>query len=209
MTTGTRRLQPHKREAITGAARTVFGREGYTRASIDAIATEAGVSTRTIYNHFANKEELFATVLETSAAQVADGFVEALERQLAGITDRREYLVRIGWAVTRQAVDFPEHFAMVRQIIPEARHFPAAVRDAWREAGPLRVQREVARHLSLLAEDGRLRGIDADRAATHFLALTTAGLNLRDQFELPEFDDSEVARIVETGVDAFLHGYAG
>jgi AcrR family transcriptional regulator len=207
VTTSTRRLQPHKREAITRAARTVFGRDGYSRASIDAIATEAGVSTRTIYNHFANKEQLFASVLETSATQVADGFVEALERTLAGVTDRREYLVRIGWAVTRQAVDFPEHFAMVRQINPEARHFPPAVLDAWRRAGPLRVQREVARHLALLAADGHLRG-DADLAATHFMALTTAGLNLRDQFELPGFDDGDVIRIVETGVDAFLHGYA-
>ncbi|GIJ50680.1 TetR family transcriptional regulator [Virgisporangium aliadipatigenens] len=208
MTTSARRLQPQKREAILRAGRTVFGRDGYTRASIDAIATEAGVSTRTIYNHFANKEQLFATVLESSATQVADGFVESLERALAGVTDRREYLVRLGWALTRQAVDFPEHFAMVRQINPEARHFTPDVLDTWRRAGPLRVQREVARHLDLLAADGKLRG-DAELAATHFMALTTAGLNLRDLFELPGFDDCDVARIVETGVDAFLHGYAG
>jgi hypothetical protein len=70
-------------------------------------------------------------------------------------------------------------------------------------------QREAARHLALLAADGRLRDDNADRAATHFLALTTAGLNLRDRFELPGFGDCDVAQIVESGVDAFLHGYAG
>jgi len=33
-------------------------RDGYTRASIDAISAEAGVSTRTIYNHFTDKAML-------------------------------------------------------------------------------------------------------------------------------------------------------
>ncbi|HWN32249.1 MAG TPA: helix-turn-helix domain-containing protein, partial [Pseudonocardia sp.] len=41
-----------KRDAIMTAARVVFGRESYLRTSIDAIPGEAGVSTRTIYNHF-------------------------------------------------------------------------------------------------------------------------------------------------------------
>ncbi|HWN32248.1 MAG TPA: hypothetical protein VNP03_05865 [Pseudonocardia sp.] len=33
---------------------------------------------------------------------------------------------------------------MIRQISAEAAHFPAATLLAWREAGPLRVRREVA-----------------------------------------------------------------
>jgi AcrR family transcriptional regulator len=45
------------------AARAVFARLGYTRASTELIAGEAGVSTRTLYNHFATKDELFRSVL--------------------------------------------------------------------------------------------------------------------------------------------------
>ena len=67
-------------------------RLGYTRASIDAIAAAAEVSTRTIYKHFANKEELFATVLEASATEVADAFVERARighRRRAHTTEER------------------------------------------------------------------------------------------------------------------------
>src|SRR5690349_12123523 len=58
---------PRKRRAIIAAATTVFLREGYTRASVDAIAAEAGVSKQTVYNHFGDKENLFLSV--TGAAQ--------------------------------------------------------------------------------------------------------------------------------------------
>ena len=69
-----------KRGAIERAARAVFGRLGYARASIDQIAAEAGVSTRTLYNHFGDKLGLFSQVLVDGAAEVADTF----EQRLAG-----------------------------------------------------------------------------------------------------------------------------
>lgn len=61
-------------------ALTVFARDGYMRASVDAIAAEAGVSTRTIYNHFQDKAQLFQTVIQESATRVA-------EAQIAIIAD--------------------------------------------------------------------------------------------------------------------------
>ena len=74
--------RPHrsvKREAIERAARAVFGRLGYARAPIDQIAAEAGVSTRTLYNHFGDKLGLFSHVLVHGAAEVADAFEQRLE----------------------------------------------------------------------------------------------------------------------------------
>src|SRR5580700_551953 len=61
-----------KGEAISSAARRLFLREGYERTSVDAIAAEAGVSKRTIYNRYGDKETLFLSVLrETFAAMLA------------------------------------------------------------------------------------------------------------------------------------------
>ena len=55
-----------KRASILAAARVVFTREGYAGASMDVVAAEAGASKRTVYQYFADKEELFAaTVLDT------------------------------------------------------------------------------------------------------------------------------------------------
>jgi AcrR family transcriptional regulator len=179
-----RRLRPQKREAITRAARTVFGRDGYSRASIDAIAAEAGVSTPTIYNHFESKQQLFESVLETSAAQVADGFVANIGRTVTG-DDLEGDLVAIGWALIAQQTDFPEHFAMVRQILPEAPHFPPAVLEAWQDAGPRRVEHEVARRVEQLAERGLLRVEDAAQAAVHLIALTAFPITTRARYGEP------------------------
>jgi AcrR family transcriptional regulator len=195
-----------KHRAITDAARTVFGRDGYVRTSIDAIAAEAGVSTRTIYNHFDGKEQLFSGVLHESATQVADGFMETVERDLTGADLERD-LVALGRAFAAQGTDFPEHFAMVRQIRAEAPHFPPAVIDAWQQAGPLRVQAEVARRLQQLADRGLLRIGDPSRAAIHFSALVTAGILVRP-YDSPAPSDRETHGIVAAGVDAFLNGYS-
>ena len=59
-------VERDKRRAILAGALTVFARDGYTRASIDAIAAQAIVSTRTIYNHFQCKAHLFQTVIQES-----------------------------------------------------------------------------------------------------------------------------------------------
>src|ERR1700733_15215877 len=49
--------------AIVLAAHDHFLRDGFAGASMDAIAKSAGVSVKTIYSHFANKDELFSKVM--------------------------------------------------------------------------------------------------------------------------------------------------
>ncbi len=52
----------------------IFLRAGYDRASVDAIAGEAGVSKQTIYNHFDGKERLFLAAVEVERDRVATRF---------------------------------------------------------------------------------------------------------------------------------------
>ena len=52
------------RQRILDAAETVFLDIGVSRASLDRIATEAGVTRGAIYWHFANKQELFSAMIE-------------------------------------------------------------------------------------------------------------------------------------------------
>ncbi len=52
-----------KDEAIVLAARKHFLRIGFAGASMDAIAASAAVSVKTVYSHFANKDELFRKVM--------------------------------------------------------------------------------------------------------------------------------------------------
>ncbi|WP_241116126.1 TetR/AcrR family transcriptional regulator [Achromobacter xylosoxidans] len=58
------RLTDRKREAILRAAVEEFRTAGYEATSMDRIAAAAGVSKRTVYNHFPSKDELFGLMLE-------------------------------------------------------------------------------------------------------------------------------------------------
>ncbi|NVK53999.1 MAG: TetR/AcrR family transcriptional regulator [Alteromonadaceae bacterium] len=59
-----------KRIQILNAAELLFSRDGVQNTSMDLLAQQAEVSKRTIYNHFATKEELFFCVLEHMMAHV-------------------------------------------------------------------------------------------------------------------------------------------
>ncbi|MEV4172563.1 TetR/AcrR family transcriptional regulator [Nonomuraea sp. NPDC049709] len=197
--------QADKRRAILAGALTVFARDGYTRASIDAIASTAGVSTRTIYNHFTDKTELFRTVIQESAGRAAEAQIAVIDRHLRKITNLESDLVEFGRDFARpMTAEHAEHFALVRQINAEAGHVPQAVIDAWQETGPLRVRRELAGHLRRWVEQGLLRTDDPDRATLHLMLLIAAGT--------PPYlgaapDEREVDEMVTSGVRAFLHGY--
>ena len=69
-----RRRMPaaQRREVILAAAEETFARCGYHGASLDDIAHGAGVSKALIYEHFASKRELHAS-LPPSAARSARG----------------------------------------------------------------------------------------------------------------------------------------
>lgn len=69
-----RRLTDRKRLAILHAAIDEFRAGGFEATSMDRVAATAGVSKRTVYNHFPSKDALFAEILlqlwEKSSAQV-------------------------------------------------------------------------------------------------------------------------------------------
>lgn len=194
-----------KRRAILAGALAVFARDGYTRASIDAISAEAGVSTRTIYNHFQDKAQLFETVIQESTTQVAEAQITIIDRYLRKVTDLEDDLIEFGLALATPMTDYAEHFALVRQIDADAGHIPQAALDAWQEAGPRRVLRELARHMRQLAEQGLLLIDDPDRAAVHFMLLVQGAIPFHHGISATR--EAEITEIVTAGVRAFLHGY--
>ncbi|WP_428334760.1 TetR/AcrR family transcriptional regulator [Novosphingobium sp.] len=59
-----------KHTALIEAALEEFASRGFRGASLRAIAAKADISTRTLYNHYADKVALFAACLEASSAQL-------------------------------------------------------------------------------------------------------------------------------------------
>jgi AcrR family transcriptional regulator len=197
--------QPDKRQAIISGALTLFARDGYTRASLDAIAAEAGVSNRTIYNHFNDKADLFQAVIQESTQRVADTMTDLIDRHLGKIADLESDLADLGLAfLSLLTSGLAPHFALVRQINAETEHIPPAALKLWQDTGPGRVKRHLAGRLREIADRGQLHIDDPARAAGHLMLLVSAE-NLNDRATL--HNDAEVTAMVAAGVHTFLHGH--
>jgi AcrR family transcriptional regulator len=65
------------RRAVLGAARSLFGRNGYAQTSVDEIAEAARVTKGAVYHHFANKQALFRAVYEETGTDAQDRVIRA------------------------------------------------------------------------------------------------------------------------------------
>ena len=72
---------PERYRRIVEAACSHFSEHGLERASVEAIAAEAGVSKMTIYSHFPSKEALFEAAVRERTDRVVRGVagVDALD----------------------------------------------------------------------------------------------------------------------------------
>jgi AcrR family transcriptional regulator len=61
---------PLRREALLVAAEEVFARKGYHGAALEDIAQTAGVSKALIYEHFASKRELHASLVTAHVEEI-------------------------------------------------------------------------------------------------------------------------------------------
>ena len=197
-----------KRKAILDSALAIFARDGYARASIDAIAETADVSTRTIYNHFADKAGLFAAVVTESATAVSAAHMDQVDAILGGITssaDLEERLIACGVAL--QTIVPPEvpHWGLVQHIQADAENIPPEVMDTWRRLGPARTKRQIALHFAELAQRGLLELDDPYTAAVHYSALASS--TWASPIE-PAPSKARAKELMQLAVAAFLRGYA-
>ncbi|GGW51780.1 TetR family transcriptional regulator [Streptomyces lucensis JCM 4490] len=212
-----REVSPRKLEkqmAIASASCTLFGREGYARASVDALAAEAGISTRTLYNHFpGGKAQLFQTVVTWTSNEVRDALLSRLRAVLdperpPRPDDLERDLVSLAHAFVGAMSDYRDHFALVRHIHAEADHVPPEVLDAWHEAGPEPVARAVAAAMANLADAGLLdpHG-DAELTAAHFMALTSHTIVQSTHYGVLPLPPEQTDHLLRGGVKAFLRAY--
>jgi AcrR family transcriptional regulator len=60
------------RTAIIGAAKALFGEQGFSATTMDGIAAASGVAKGAVYHHFPNKEAVFEAVLDLVSAELAE-----------------------------------------------------------------------------------------------------------------------------------------
>ena len=127
------------RQRILDTAYGLFYRRGYSRVGVDAVAAQAGITKRTLYNHFASKDALLAAVLDRQHAMALERIAQwgrRLPRDPRAMLDRL-FGDLAGWAaqprwtgagftrLVMELADLPGHPA--RAI---ARRHKAAI-EAW------------------------------------------------------------------------------
>ncbi len=193
-----------KKAAIVQAARDLFVRDGFERTSVDAIADHAGVSKRTIYNHYEDKRTLFLAVIHETYGAMIEAVYAVIDQHLTDVADPVESLT--GFAVEAAMLAFrsPDRSAMIRLMVAEASHFPELQRERMR---PFTVTDRLAQRLAAMGERGLLDISDPHEAADHLFALTFGQLNNRSLFGTRSLPDSEIRRMAEGGIKAFVRAY--
>lgn len=198
-----RRIERSRTAILSGAA-TVFLRDGYDRASVDDIASEAGVVKRTVYNIFDDKEALFRETIAVSI-DVAERFSAELAAETATMHEASRDIPRVARRLASAVLRGPV-LPLRRLLISEARRFPELA-IAYRRRAPEAVLSALSAALKALAEAGQLRIDDSDIAAEHFAFLITGADMDRGMFDPGAVSDARVRQRADAGAAAFLRAY--
>jgi AcrR family transcriptional regulator len=190
-----------KKKRILEAAQTVFASEGYSGATMDAVATKAGLTKPTLYQYFASKEALFAAMMTARRDDMLLAFEAPKQASMVA------QLYAFAWAYA-DTVMRPDLLSLARLIIGEAQRFPE-IGQTYQASGPDRVLAGMMDYLTAQRDAGRLVFEDAELAAQDLWGLI---LSAPRTLALYKPDDpparTEVARYLENGLRVFLRAYS-
>lgn len=179
-----------RREQILRAAEKVFGRLGFTDASISDITTEAQTAQGTLYIYFSGKEEIFSQLV----AEMGDLTRERIAQAVAGSPSRLEAEKRGLEAFLQFVAERPELY----RVVEEARFVdPKAYHDYFsRFAQAYQDQLEAAE------ADGEIR---AGNAEVRAWALMGMAKTLGERYVLWD-TKADVRAVVEDAFDLIENG---
>ncbi|AEA70745.1 MULTISPECIES: TetR/AcrR family transcriptional regulator [Pseudomonas] len=195
------RLTERKREAILQAAIAEFRSSGFEITSMDKIAATAGVSKRTVYNHFPSKEELFAEILN----RLWNSITAEQDMPYSPQKPLREQLQTLLQAKLHMLAD--ENFLdLARIAIAATIHSPERAQDMVSRMG----QREegLTAWIRQAQADGRLKPAEPAFAAQQMHGLLkTFAFWPQVSMGQPSLTQDEQAQVIESALDMFLSRY--
>ncbi|HEU5050076.1 MAG TPA: TetR/AcrR family transcriptional regulator [Gemmatimonadales bacterium] len=197
------------RAAAVAAARTLFLEKGYAGTTMVEIAAAAGLTKRTLYNNYADKETLFTGIVADVGAY-ADAFARGIRDELGAdlsAASLRPTLDDLGRRLALGIVR-AEVVAIRRLLIGEARTFPALARGYF-ERAPGQVIAALAAGFRRLDRAGLLRVPDARRAAGQFAYLVAGELLDRAVLTGVIPAEREIGAGAREGVETFVARYGG
>lgn len=195
-----------KRQAIMLAAAQLFLERGYDGTSMDNIASQAGVSKPTVYNHFPDKEQLFVAIVLDTLDRIGD----PIRAELAELA-RTENLAQDLEALARRylaTVLSSEVLRLRRLVIGEAGRQPQLAETYYARSVD-RTLTALAACFEQLGGRGLLEIADPHIAAGHFAFLVLSRPLDRALFSPnATFPEGAIEAQARAGVHAFLRAYA-
>ncbi|NYF23038.1 TetR/AcrR family transcriptional regulator of autoinduction and epiphytic fitness [Xanthomonas sp. JAI131] len=196
------RLTERKRQAILEAAIAEFRSQGFDATSMDRVAASAGVSKRTVYNHFPSKDALFAEILRGLWQRSAD----TLDVPYRADRPLREQLLQLLQQKLR-LLDDPAFVDLSRVAIAQGIHSPERARELIAQLGSKEEGTTVWIRAALT--DGRLQPLDPEFASQQLQGLVK-GFAFWPQIAMgqPALSAAQQAQVAESAADMFLRHYA-
>ncbi len=190
--------QAERRREILAAARRRFVTDGYPRARLGDIASDAGLSKGGVYFHFKSKRELFDALIVRDFARS----IEALELMRAVEGTVADKLVLWAQAGAKAVADDPD-LIRFQVVTSEMALAHADVRARLREMHAAFVG-EVAALLSEGVDAGELRpDLDTDAGARLLVAVMNG---VRGAIATEVTDRQQLDRLIRCGVELLAHG---
>jgi len=171
------------REKIIERAEERFFRDGYRKVTMDEIASDLGISKKTLYKHFSGKESIAAAVIENIHSHIVS-FLEEFNRNISDPIERFE---QVTLAVNKKLSEVGNQF-----LDDIKRDLPAL----WQDVEKFREQ-NILHHIGGILEEGKRLGkvrtdIDAKIATLVYLGaiktvmqpdlIKKAGFSIEDAF---------------------------
>jgi TetR/AcrR family transcriptional repressor of mexJK operon len=195
------------RAAVVGAARQLFMRKGYAGTTMEEIAVVAGLTKRTLYNNYADKDALFRQIVSEVMA-FAETFARSLHQEFTVRISAASLPVMLDDLAQRMALAImrPEIVALRRLLIGEARAFPALGAEYFDRA-PGQVLDALAAGFEHLGRIGLLRVSDTRLAAAQFAYLIVGEPLDRAMLVGTVASKEHVIACAREGVQTFLARY--
>ncbi|HEU4827820.1 MAG TPA: TetR/AcrR family transcriptional regulator, partial [Gemmatimonadales bacterium] len=181
--------------------------KGYAGTTMEEIAAAAGLTKRTLYNNYADKDALFTGIV-SNVGSYADAFAVGVREALGAAATPRALRAALDGLGRRLALGIvrPEVVAIRRLLIGESRTFPALAK-AYFDRAPGQVISTLAAGFRRLDRAGALRVPDARRAAAQFAYLVAGELLDRAVLtgEIPA--EREIVAGAREGVETFMARY--
>jgi AcrR family transcriptional regulator len=158
------------KERILEAAIDLFSKRGFHESSMRDIAASVGIEAPSLYAHYAGKEEILRTILESYRLEIAA--MRVPDEALARIVEEHstETILNEGFQAIRKGVSAPRTVRILRLLFNEMFRNPLVASfglDHLRETNV----RELARIFAAMRRAGKIKDLDPEVVSVIYSAL--------------------------------------